>query len=233
MTIFCAHHKTGSTFLKKVLSDITVRNRLKLQILDYTFKDISEVDSEADFLMLTHATNEQVLTLKEILPSKKIVHFIRNPRKLVLSAYIYHLKGKEKWLHDKNEQYPNSYLYELKNRSREEGLIFELKNISYWNIVNMIAIQESNELETFKLEEISYDTSLHSAHKMADLMGLQGVPLLNAIITISKNSLWFGDNIKLPHVTSGTNQNLEEEWTDKLETTFNNFFENRDGILNY
>ena len=112
MTIFCSHHKTGSTFLKKVLSDVSVGNNLKLQILDFTFKDISDVDSEADFLLLTHATNEQVLTLKEILPSKKIVHFIRNPRKLVLSAYIYHLKGKESWLHDKNEQYPNSYLYE-------------------------------------------------------------------------------------------------------------------------
>lgn len=233
MTLFCSHHKTGSTFLKKVLSDISVRNNLKLQILDDTFKDISEVDSKADFLLLTHATNEQLLILKEIFPSKEIIHFIRNPKKLILSAYAYHLKGREKWLHDKNEQYPNSYLYELKNRSREEGLIFELENISYWNILNMITLQEKHELETFKLEEISYDVSLHSAHKLADQMGLQAVPLLNAIITVSKNSLWFGDNIKLPHVTSGTNQNLEKEWTDKLETAFNKFFENRDSILNY
>ena len=46
MTIFCAHHKTGSTFLKKILTKIAAQNKFKLQIIDKKFKYISEIDKE-------------------------------------------------------------------------------------------------------------------------------------------------------------------------------------------
>lgn len=231
MKLIATHHKSGTAFLEKVLPPIC-QNKLKIIRADFDGNFSQSFLADTQYILFTHAKINQIEKLFKLKNPLTILHFIRDPRKLILSAYNYHLRGREKWL---NEKYDNkmSHLETLKTLSRTDGIIHEMSTISYWNIIDMIEVEENFQTQTFKIEDISYDKSLNEAQRLGSLLGLNGADLLNAINIIAKNSLWFGENAKLPHVTGGVKQNLEEEWNSELEMNYKRLFGERDKILNY
>lgn len=152
---------------------------------------------------LSHASIQQ---LSELPPKTQTIHFIRDPRGIILSSLRYHLKSNENWLHIKSSAYGEmSYQEKLKSlNSYCEQLVFEMENSSKDNIWQMFDIFESKspEILNVRLEEVSHDNEMRIYLKMGHHLGFRGRQLLQFINAACRSSLWF--NTSLPsHATTG------------------------------
>ncbi len=176
--IFC-HHKTGTVLFLKIFVKISKAFSLNfLQIYGYC-DSIPEV---FDIVLFSHST-----VSSDILNSDFIgVHIIRDPREILISSYLYHLRTKEAWCiveanqnadlcfpfiptfkeqcsnEDKKEYLRQldgkSYQAHLKELSQIDGILFELNNYSGWTIdcIQSWCFNNANILE-IKLESIIKD----------------------------------------------------------------------------
>ena len=233
-TLLLTHHKTGTTFCRRVLEALAEQ-----KITDFTsFNSDNKITPESDLrpsiLFHTHPTPYEVDLVKNKLKGVKICHFVREPRSLIVSAFQYHLKGREAWLHEPREELNGvTYTNYLMDLDFEEGIIFEMHNESYWNIKNMIDIATQFETDQIKLEDISHDKTLNSAWKFIECLDLEGTAKLDALAVAVRNSLWFGDNKNLGHVTIGVPKTRPEIWNARLEQAFTALYQDNLSALNY
>ena len=73
-------------------------------------------------------------------PAVRGIQLRRDPRDVVVSGYFYHLRCEEAWCLKPNPAFAGrSYQEELRRRSREEGLLFELEHSAARTIAAMLA----------------------------------------------------------------------------------------------
>jgi len=197
LIIVASHHKAGSTYAKKCFSEIAF-----VLGYDYHFYGYGEtpdpiITSQAKnkILCFSHACIE---TIAEIITRQapeafRLVHFIRDPRTLIVSATKYHSNADEHWLSiPKSEYGGKSYQQYITGLAcYSDQLIFEMNNGSHEALQEMGNIYTSKLATiTIKLEEISWDASGFMHHKLSEHL-VDDTSMQSAVKTIlMKNSLF-------------------------------------------
>lgn len=155
---FC-YHKVGTVLLAKVFKQISDLQKWKTKsTLGYQPK----VKINADVNSFGHS----LLNFDSIKVPFTGFHVIRDPRDIIVSGYLYHLRTNEKWCVNTNtraespilfpfvpysqqhrsEEWKSNYLESLKGKSYQEnlrslskrdGLLFEMENYGSWTINSM------------------------------------------------------------------------------------------------
>lgn len=166
LIIVASHHKAGSTYAKKCFYEIA--SVLKCDYHFYGFDEAPEPltpsNSKNKILCFSHARYEHIAaTITRLTPEHyRLVHIVRDPRTLIVSATKYHRDADEHWLSIQKSDYGNKsyqqYISSLPSYSYQ--LIFEMKNGSRGALEEMGKIHNSRLATiTIKLEDISWDRS--------------------------------------------------------------------------
>ena len=206
--IIAAHHKAGSTYAKKCFCEISKRLHSQLVIYGHDELPNNELLSnrQCRFLLFTHARLRDLIECTRILGSGncRILHIIRDPRTLILSACLYHLRSSEPWLAVPRDRFGGlSYQSVLKSFSTlEEKLIFEMKNGAKNAILDMHAIHSSG-LSTVavRIEELSWDYTRKTHEKLAKYLFLEQKNVDICTSILSSHSLCSMDVLPL-HCTT-------------------------------
>lgn len=131
--VHCCYHKCLTVYFNQVFNDLAQQYRLDYRYLDRG----SGIPRDADMLLFPHSELDP-----DELPPFRGTHVIRDPRDLLVSAYLYHLRTDEEWCSKPNPNHRDlptgvSYQQHLNSLSREQGLLYELANVSGGIITNM------------------------------------------------------------------------------------------------
>ncbi len=164
--LFC-YHKTGTVLLSKIFSSIAKRLELNFaQVYGYC----DTLDHDYDIVLFSHS----LASFDVLNRAYKGLHIIRDPREILISGYLYHLRTKEAWCnvvatdyeegalefpliptflesvaYDEQIRYlqqfhGTSYQKHLQALGRSEGIMFELNNYSGWTLDCMSAWNYDN-----------------------------------------------------------------------------------------
>lgn len=161
-----SHHKGGSSYAKKCFSEVAA-------ILghDFHFFGFGEKpDPSTNFhisnqlFCFSHARYDYLEAIVSQFRRDKcrLVHLVRDPRTLIVSATKYHIASDEHWLSIPSSSYGGKsyqeYITDLPSYS--DQLIFEMSHGSLGTLREMENIHANNlSTITIKLEEISWDVS--------------------------------------------------------------------------
>jgi len=164
--IVACHHKAGSSYAKKCFSEVaSILGR------DYHFFGFGELPGTYtqlhlanQILCFSHARYDHLEAIVSRLRGGqcKLVHFIRDPRTLIVSATKYHINSDEHWLSIPKTVYGGkSYQQYIKDLPcYSDQMIFEMSHGSLGALQQMGGIHTRNLATiTIKLEEISWDRS--------------------------------------------------------------------------
>lgn len=226
--VFFGHHKCGSRFFRKTLLDTLARSN-GYEVLSYSVEkppfhydvshdlDLFNVDfdrfssAKRCLLNLSNAGAPVVERVFAAAPDLKGVHVIRDPRQILVSGYLYHLKGHNTdyagWVWDRLKQ-DRAVLQSL---SVEDGLLYEMENITADVLDNQLASwrPHANVIE-FKLEEFG-DVESYAAPAMQRL--------LNFLEFESLLSIDFGE-----HFTNPNSKHWRSLFTPRVEHAFKRRF---------
>ncbi len=164
--VVASHHKAGSSYAKRCFSEVA-------SVLghDFRFFGFGELPSICtlfhpanQILCFSHARYEHLEPLVSRFTGDKfkLVHFIRDPRTLIVSATKYHVDSGEHWLSIPKPIYGGkSYQQCIEDLPYySDQIIFEMRNGSLGALQEMGNIHSGNLATiTIKLEEISWDMS--------------------------------------------------------------------------
>lgn len=123
LIIHCCHHKTGTVVIEKILRAVCNKFGIKYQ---YCSQD--KLEETTDVWVEHHSKIDFSKINRPIIGT----HMIRNPCAIIISAFEYHKKTIEPWANKKIPSYENkSYRNILNGLSKENGIIFEMKNKLY------------------------------------------------------------------------------------------------------
>jgi hypothetical protein len=123
LIIHCCHHKTGTVVIEKILRAVCIKFGIKYQ---YCSQD--KLEETTDVWVEHHSKIDFSKINRPIIGT----HMIRNPCAIIISAFEYHKKTIEPWANKKIPSYENkSYRSILNSLSKENGIIFEMKNKLY------------------------------------------------------------------------------------------------------
>ena len=107
--IVASHHKAGSTYARKCFSEVAAILNFRFNF--YGFGELPNLRSPSisikEILCFSHARYADIEALVSQLGQKffKLVHIIRDPRTLIISATKYHHDSDEPWLLEPTEKY--------------------------------------------------------------------------------------------------------------------------------
>lgn len=123
LIVHCCHHKTGTVVIEKILRVVCNYFGIKYQ---YCAQD--KLEPTTDVWVEHHSHIDFSKINRPIIGT----HMIRNPCAIIASAYEYHKKTTEPWANKKIAEYGNETYKKLLNRlTKEQGIIFEMKNDLY------------------------------------------------------------------------------------------------------
>lgn len=158
--LLCGHHKVGTNLLLKVVKSLAAE-------FDWSFRVVAgrveTPPTDADVVVLLHS----LVNLDSITMPYTGAHFIRDPRDVIVSGYLYHRRCTEPWCTNElvypsrpirfpkvpfllehrpeawKEQYLNSlggksYQENLRGLNQRDGLLFEMHNYGRWTIEGML-----------------------------------------------------------------------------------------------
>ena len=118
----------------------------------------------------------------------KSLAIIRDPREIIISGYLYHLKCDEEWCVKPNSNYydnwlsshfkseditknkaylkfgdnfsnKTSYQEKLKSMNSTDGIIFEMKNVAFLTISGMMQICKNKSIKKIKFEDLIFNSN--------------------------------------------------------------------------
>jgi len=177
--LFC-YHKIGTVLLAKVFRNLCAE-------FGWTFKKVlgecKQMPENADVVLFMHS----LIDLEAIDVPYAGIHFIRDPRDVIVSGYLYHKRCEEEWCLNSNVEfsapilYPrvpysqehrleswkieylkslrgSSYQQTLLDLTESEGLLFEMRNYGAWTIDSMLDWDYKNpNVEEIKFEDLMND----------------------------------------------------------------------------
>lgn len=158
--LFC-YHKSGTVLLSRVFRELSWRLGWRFAILNGRREGLVPA---TDVMLFTHS----LVDLARIDEPFIGIHLIRDPRDIVTSGYLYHLRTQEPWCTNTDFQptppitYPRvplsqehraeswkahyldslngrSYQQNLRDLNAEDGLAFEMSHYGAWTIESMLA----------------------------------------------------------------------------------------------
>ena len=214
---FLSHHKTGTSYSRRVLKSFHSSEQAAFAdfqeylggINRLTGEKISEYQPHPEGT-LYHLANACVGHIRALPANTRLVHFLRDPRGIILSAISYHLRGSEEWTTVEKEKFGGkSYQEYLANlRTQEEQVEFEISESSGRVITDMVSVAGFANVTSFRLEDISHDLTCNVHFQLSQATGLLGKDLVRFFNSACEHTLWNAD--KLPkHSTSGVNSDFD------------------------
>lgn len=175
--IFFGHHKCASRFFRTTVfervGEMTGSNirHYTIEMPPFHYSDMDDLDlanidfsdlgqEDPDIVLFANATQRSLDKVKAATDDWLGLRVIRDPRQVLVSNYFHHRDGHDTelngWIWDKLIE-DRPVLQEL---TIEEGLLYELDNISKQVIENQILAPFADErIMTIKLEDFSEDTT--------------------------------------------------------------------------
>lgn len=208
--LFC-HHKVGTVLFGKVFKEICNANHWQFYTL---FGKYDVIPFNADVALFSHS----MIDLDHVRTSYTGVHLIRDPRDIIVSGYLYHLRTDEKWCINEDfspkspirfPQVPysrqhcseewkslylkslggRSYQANLKSLSTDDGLMFEMDHYGSWTIESMLEWNYKREnILELKFEDLMSDFD-REFRRIFQHLGFAGDQLEQLMSIASKHDL--------------------------------------------
>ena len=154
----------------------------------------------------------------------RILHLIRDPRDVVISAMHYHKGSRESWLHEPIPGYDNlTYQRALRSLpTRFAQYVFEMDNSSASTLRDMAAWRygRANSFEA-RYEELRQDDELAYWRRIMTFLGLDSAEQMMGARRFWQNSLFGGlPRLGNKHVRSGAVAQWRREFTPALAKVF-------------
>ena len=179
--IHCGHHKCGSVLFGKVLRKIC--QHLGLAFCGTPGPARRGMYEFYDVVFFANSTIEFARVTRPYLGT----HMIRDPRDVIVSCYLYHMRCKEGWCtnvpdlsaasidfpqvpysqYSRPERWKREYLHSLhgssyqdniNGRDEHEGIVFEMNNYGRWTIESMLGWNYNNpNMAEIKFEDVMRD----------------------------------------------------------------------------
>ena len=172
------HHKVGSALIWKIFEPMCLR-------IGWTIGNIHGIAERAppniDVVQLMHGIVGDEFPTREF----RAVRFVRDPRDVIVSGFLYHKRCSEKWCINEpagysSMTYPHvpwplqhlgdvekrewvdllgesSYQQNLLGMSQNEGLIFEMKGYARITIESMCSWEDSEQILNVRIEDLAID----------------------------------------------------------------------------
>ncbi|MAN45864.1 MAG: FkbM family methyltransferase [Alphaproteobacteria bacterium] len=182
----------------------------ELDLSNIDFTDLGKAGK--DVVMLANATERSLAKIQRHTEDWKGVRIIRDPRQVLVSNYFHHK-------HDHNTEYAG-WVWDklvtdqpiLRELPEEEGLIYELENISKEVIeTQILASLEDDRILTFKLEAFEEDR-LAYLQQIAQFLGVADI----AGIALGKRGGSDNSNLWQAHFTSKLRDMFKERYGQAL-----------------
>ncbi|MFC2175548.1 sulfotransferase domain-containing protein [Bacteroidota bacterium] len=181
-----SYHKVGTKLLAKIYQEICWQWGWNFKNIPGTVKDIL---SEIDVAVLLHSQ----VRVEGLSQPFKGVHLIRDPRDILISGYLYHMRTTEEWCineefhtgdtisypqvpysqEHRSEEWKVSYLNGLNGKSyqnnlkalgQKDGILFEMERYADWTISEM-AKWNYNDPRVLELKFEDLMSDMHSVSK--------------------------------------------------------------------
>jgi len=225
--VVATHHKTGTVWMdgvfKAIASDLGVRlvnHKADAGRLDVLLREPFILFSDdSDFRDIPH-----VLEREDV----RILHLIRDPRDILISAMHYHRRAREGWLHEPAPRYLGmTYQQALRGqRSRFQQFVFEMENSTACTLQDIRAWRyDRPNCHEARYEDLREDFSTAYWRSIMAFLGLDAAEQDLAARRFWQNSL-FGALPRLGnrHVRSGTVGQWRREFTVRLGYAFSERF---------
>lgn len=221
--VVATHHKTGTVWMSTVFKAIA--RRLDVNYVDF-WSHYGRLDRvlKTPFILLNH--NSMFLRHANALRGEdvRILHVIRDPRDVLISAMHYHKKAGEPWLHERVSGSKDApYQQKLNSLATlHEQYMFELENATGNTIEAMLDWQydRPNCLEV-RYEDLWADRSLSLWSDIVSFLGFEGSELEVCRQCFWEHSL-FGkaSRANRRHARSGEVAQWKREFTPELAHDF-------------
>jgi hypothetical protein len=208
--LFC-YHKGGTILLTKVFRSVAKAMGLRFRVL---LGKPDRVPPDVDIALFGHS----LLNPSEIPGDYRAVHVVRDPRDVLVSGYLYHLRCEEAWCVNNDlslqapirhprvpysqehraEAWKRAYLESLRGRSyqdnlralsQEEGIAFELDRYAAWTVEAMAAWEPGDDrVLEMRFEDVRGDFDGTFARVFRHL-GLEGAGLERALLLAAAEDL--------------------------------------------
>lgn len=221
--LVATHHKTGSVWMRTVFKLIATETGVPFINLSKRRTLDADRLPESAILFSDHSDFSGCAWLLEH-PRSRIMHVIRDPRDVIISAMHYHRKAKESWLHlprkglggltyqQKLNRLPDDrarYLFEMERTSRRV-----IRDMQKWDYTR------TNSLEC-KYEDMIADVGMELVSEVLRHLGFEAGELEACRQIFWKNSL-FGElrGSQSVHIRSGALRQWPGTFDESLAAAF-------------
>ena len=225
--VVATHHKTGTVWMDGVFKAIAAE--LGARFVDYTAEmDRLNERLQVPFILFNHESDfrahPELLDRDDV----RILHVIRDPRDVLISAMHYHKRAGEPWLHRPAPRYRgDTYQRALLNRRTEfDRYVFEMENSTGCTLHDMRQWQynRANCFEA-RYEDLRKDRDLTYWRGIAAFLGFDESEQAIAARCFWQNSLFGGlSRFGNRHIRSGAVAQWQREFTVRLGYAFLHHF---------
>jgi hypothetical protein len=163
LIVHCCHHKTGTVVVQNILKDLC-------NIFGLNFQNCFQqnLHKNTDIWVDQHS----IVELDKIDRSLIGTHMVRNPCAVIVSAYEYHKKTREKWAKLKIKKIGNiTYQEHINSLSQKEGILFEMKNELYLESSRNVIMKMYNwNYKTPNFIELKYEQLMSDFNRTLSIM---------------------------------------------------------------
>jgi hypothetical protein len=234
--VVATHHKTGTVWMDGVFKAIA--NDIGARYVDFRLQygELTQA-LRSPFVLFNYDSNfrdhADLLERDDV----RVMHLIRDPRDVLISAMHYHKKSAESWLHEPVPGYDNvTYQRRLKSLpTKFEQYVFEMEHSTAGTLCDMSRWQygRTNCFEA-RYEDLRQDTDLTYWAEIAAFLGFDEEESNVCGRRFWQNSLFGGlPRLGNKHVRSGAVAQWKREFTPELAYAFLERFPNALQQLGY
>ena len=221
--VVATHHKTGTVWMDRVFK--AMASDLGARYVNFRSEHVELADLDGGpFILFSYDSDlgdcVSLLDREDV----RILHLIRDPRDVLISAMHYHKASRESWLHEPIPGYDNlTYQRALQNLpTKFAQYVFEMDNCSASTFRDMVNWRygRANCFEA-RYEDLRQDTQLVTWQYIMAFLGFDAEEQAIGRRRFWQNSL-FGSVTRLgnKHVRSGAVEQWRREFTPDLGAAF-------------
>ena len=221
--IVATHHKTGTVWMDGVFKALA--REIGIQCIDFRSAYGCRAGAlRKPYILLNVDSNfrdcPQVLEREDV----RVLHVIRDPRDVLISAMHYHSKSAENWLHEPIPGYDNT-TYQRRLRAQPtkfDRYLFEMDHSTAGTLRDLLDWRygRSNCFEA-RYEELRQDSQLKYWRRVSAFLGFGEREQAIASRCFWRNSLFGGlSRVGNKHVRSGDVSQWKREFTPELARAF-------------